>query len=199
MMRAVGVELISIDTLNDQRLPEVDGLIIGGGFPEMFMEQLEANHGLRADIYAQIDRGLPTYAECGGLMYLANSIQWHNQTRQMVGSVPGDVVMHDRPVGRGYARLQPTGQDAWEESAEIPAHEFHYSSLENMPADARYAYRVTRGQGIDGEHDGYLNHNLLAAYVHRRGTGPRGWISPFLNQVRAHKDAQSQSHRSKQA
>ena len=198
-LRASGVELVSVDTLHDQTLPEVDGLIIGGGFPEVFMAQLEANRSLRTDIHTHIERGLPTYAECGGLMYLANSIQWQNQKRQMVGSVPGNVVMHDRPVGRGYARLQPTGDNIWAESAEIPAHEFHYSSLENMPADARYAYRVTRGQGIDGAHDGYLNHNLLAAYVHRRGTGPRGWIKPFLNQVRAHKNALSQPHRSKQA
>ena len=198
-LRAAGVELVSIDTLHDSALPEIDALIIGGGFPEMFMAQLEANRSLRADINTHIDHGLPTYAECGGLMYLANSIQWQNQTRQMVGSVPGDVVMHDRPVGRGYARLLPTGDDVWSEEAEIPAHEFHYSSLENMPVDARYAYRVTRGQGIDGEHDGYLRHNLLAAYVHRRGSGPRGWIAPFLNQVRAHKDAHFPSHRSKQA
>ena len=196
---ASGAELISVDTLHDSALPNVDGLIIGGGFPEMFMVQLEANRSLREDIHAQIDHGLPTYAECGGLMYLANSIQWQNQTRQMVGSVPGNVVMHDRPVGRGYARLKPTGADMWAEEAEIPAHEFHYSSLENMPADARYAYRVTRGQGIDGEHDGYLHRNLLAGYVHRRGSGPRGWISPFLNQIRAYKDALFQSHRSKQA
>ena len=198
-LRASGIELVSVDTMNDKSLPDVDGLIIGGGFPEVFMEQLEANRGLRRDIHTQIERGLPTYAECGGLMYLAKSIHWKNQTRQMVGSVPGEVVMHDRPVGRGYARLQPTGQDGWDESADIPAHEFHYSSLENLPADARYAYKVTRGHGIDGAHDGYMWHNLLAAYVHRRGSGPRGWISPFLTQVRAHKDALSQPHRRTQA
>ena len=196
---AAGAELISVDTLHDTTLPEVDGLIIGGGFPEVFMAELEANRSLREDIHAKIEHGLPTYAECGGLMYLANSIQWQNQTRQMVGSVPGNVVMHDRPVGRGYARLQPTGDDIWAESAEIPAHEFHYSSLENIPAEARYAYRVTRGQGIDGEHDGYLHRNLLAGYMHRRGSGPRGWIAPFLNQVREHKDMRHPSHRSKQA
>jgi cobyrinic acid a,c-diamide synthase len=196
-LRTSGIELVAVDTLNDKALPDVDGLIIGGGFPEVFMEALEANSALRRDIHAHIERGLPTYAECGGLMYLAKSIHWKNQTRQMVGSVPGDVMMHDRPVGRGYARLQPTGQDVWEEPTEIPAHEFHYSSLENLPVDANYAYQVTRGHGIDGVHDGYLAHNLLAAYVHRRGTGPRGWITPFLNQVRAHKDAVSQSHRSK--
>lgn len=105
----------------------------------------------------------------------------------MVGVVPGDTVMHDRPVGRGYARLQPTGADRWRECASIPGHEFHYSSLENLPADSIYAYQVERGHGIDGRHDGFQQHNLLAGYVHRRGSGEQGWIAPFLNQVRAHK------------
>jgi len=186
-LRADNVELVEIDTLNQHELPAVDGLIIGGGFPEVFMADLEANTVLRGSIRRAIEAGLPTYAECGGLMYLSKSISWQGMTREMVGAVPGETVMHDRPVGRGYARLQPTGNDRWQESAEIPAHEFHYSSLENLPADSIYAYWVTRGHGIDSRHDGYQIHHLLAGYVHRRGTGPLGWIAPFLNQVRARK------------
>ncbi len=186
-LRAANVELVDIDTLHGQALPEVDGLIIGGGFPEMFMIELEANTALRTQIRGAIEGGLPTYAECGGLMYLSKSLSWRGEKRQMVGVVPGDTVMHERPVGRGYARLQPTGEDRWQETAPIPAHEFHYSSLENLPADSIYAYKVQRGHGIDGQHDGYQQHNLLAGYVHRRGTGAQGWIAPFLNQVRAHK------------
>jgi cobyrinic acid a,c-diamide synthase len=186
-LRAANVELVDLDTLHAQAMPEVDGLIIGGGFPEVFMTQLEANTPLRRSIRHAIEAGLPTYAECGGLMYLSRSINWQGQTREMVGVVPGDTVMHERPVGRGYARLQPTGDDRWQESAAVPAHEFHYSSLENLPTDSMYAYRVTRGHGIDGQHDGYQQYNLLAAYVHRRGAGEQGWITPFLNQVRAHK------------
>ncbi len=186
-LRAANVELIEIDTLHAQTLPDVDGLIIGGGFPEMFMSELEANTALRTRIRSAIEAGLPTYAECGGLMYLSRSLSWRGETRNMVGAVPGDTVMHERPVGRGYACLQPTGADRWRESASIPAHEFHYSSLENLPDDSIYAYEVTRGHGIDGVHDGYQRHNLLAGYVHRRGSGEQGWIAPFLNQVRAHK------------
>lgn len=186
-LRAANVDLVEIDTLHAQALPEVDGLIIGGGFPEVFMAELEANTALRKQIRGAIEAGLPTYAECGGLMYLSKSLSWQGQTRNMVGVVPGDTVMHERPVGRGYARLQPTGDDRWQEAASIPAHEFHYSSLENLPADSIYAYRVTRGHGIDGQHDGYQQHKLLAGYVHRRGAGAQGWIAPFLNEVRAHK------------
>jgi len=186
-LRAAGVELVALDMLHDAALPALDGLVIGGGFPEVFMDALEANGGMRASVRTAIEAGLPTYAECGGLMYLSRSLSWQGRTRRMAGVVPGDTVMHDRPVGRGYARLEPSGDDRWRESGVIPAHEFHYSSLENLPDDACYAYRVARGHGIDGAHDGYQAHNLLAAYVHRRGSGPQGWIAPFLNQVRARK------------
>jgi cobyrinic acid a,c-diamide synthase len=168
-LRAANVELVELDTLHEAALPKVDGLIIGGGFPEVFMAELEANAALRTQIRHAVESGLPTYAECGGLMYLSRSLSWEGQTRQMVGVVPGDTVMHERPVGRGYARLQPTGEDCWQEIAPI------------------YAYQVQRGHGIDGQHDGYQRHNLLAGYVHRRGSGAQGWIAPFLNQVRAHK------------
>jgi cobyrinic acid a,c-diamide synthase len=186
-LRASNVDVVQLDTLHDPVLPRVDGLIIGGGFPEMFMTALEANTPLRASIRHAIESGLPTYAECGGLMYLSRNLAWKGRTCEMVGVVPGDTVMHERPVGRGYARLQPTGDDGWQETESIPAHEFHYSSLENLPAGSIYAYEVKRGHGIDGRNDGLQIHNLLASYVHRRGTGRQGWITPFLKQVRAHK------------
>ena len=87
-LRAAGAELVPLDTLHDKRLPEVDGLFIGGGFPELFMSELEANATLREDIRSAIENGMPAYAECGGLMYLARSLTWHGQTNRMAGVIP---------------------------------------------------------------------------------------------------------------
>lgn len=186
-LRDAGVELMPLDLLNAAQLPQVDGLILGGGFPEIFLAELEANRGLREDIRKAVEAGLPIYAECGGLMYLSRSIRWDDRVGRMVGVIPGEVVMATRPVGRGYALLDATGASPLAEPAgkSIHAHEFHHSALRGVPEDAEYAYRVARGHGIDGHHDGYLYKNLLASYCHRRGTGEHGWIAPFLDKVRA--------------
>jgi len=182
-----GVELVPLNTLEEPHLPRVDGLLLGGGFPEIFIEGLAANAGLRRDIACQVASGLPVYAECGGLMYLARSLRWGERHGEMVGVLPGDGVMGERPVGRGYAELQETPDAPWMPQANlIPAHEFHYSHLENLPSGLRYAYRVKRGHGMDGQRDGYVYRNLLAAYCHRRGSGDRGWIAPFLEKVRVY-------------
>jgi cobyrinic acid a,c-diamide synthase len=169
---------------------ETNTLIIGGGFPESFIAELSANRSLRQAIHAAVEDGLPVFAECGGLMYLSRSIAWKDKHAEMVGLIPGDTVMGSRPVGRGYASLAPTPDAPLEQigDRDIPAHEFHHSHLENLPSALTYAYRVTRGHGIDGQHDGLVRNNLIAAYCHRRGSGHRGWIAPFLAKAQAFAD-----------
>ncbi len=181
-----GAELVPIDTLHAERLPAIDALVIGGGFPETQMRALEANEGLRRDVAQAIEAGLPVYAECGGLMYLARSISWQGETARMVGALPGDAVMHARPVGRGYARLEGTPEASWLPggAGEIAAHEFHYASLDNLPPGLRYAYRVARGHGVDGARDGIVHRNVLASFCHLRGAGDRGWVAPFVEFAR---------------
>ncbi len=192
-LEAAGAEPVSFDSLRDARLPPCDGLLIGGGFPECFLGELEANTALRADIRRAIEAGLPTYAECGGLMYLARSIQWKDRKAAMVGVLPGDVRMHDKPVGRGYVILEPNAGHPWrnpagtggvDADAALHAHEFHYSSLHDLPADTRYAYEVRRGHGVDGHHDGVLVHRLLASYTHLRATSRCDWPAKFVRHVR---------------
>ncbi|HUJ85403.1 MAG TPA: cobyrinate a,c-diamide synthase [Burkholderiales bacterium] len=181
-----GAEVVAIDTLRADRLPAIDALVIGGGFPETQMRALEANEGLRRELARAIEAGLPVYAECGGLMYLARSISWRGETARMVGALPGDAVMHARPVGRGYARLEGTPEAAWLPGGEgeIAAHEFHYASLENLAPGLRYAYRVARGHGVDGARDGIVHRNVLASFCHLRGAGERGWVAPFVEFAR---------------
>lgn len=190
-----GAQLINIDMTRDTSLPAIDGLFIGGGFPETRMADLETNSAMREAVRVAIENGLPAYAECGGLMYLARSLSWKGETRQMAGVIPGDVVMHDKPQGRGYVRLRETGANPWGlvdaggGPDEIPAHEFHYSSLENLEGDPVYAYTVVRGHGIDGQHDGLIINNLLAGYAHLRDVGANRWASRFTNFVRSCKQS----------
>ena len=186
-LRAAGAELVAFDALRDKRLPQVDGLFIGGGFPETHMHALAANAELRADVRRAIEAGLPAYAECGGLMYLARGIEWNGRRAGMVGVIPADIVVHRRPVGRGYVHLRETGRGPWPGSQGplIHAHEFHYSSVENLAPDVEFAYEVERGHGIDGRHDGIVHKNLLASYAHLRDVAGNPWARRFVDFVRS--------------
>jgi len=186
-LRLAGAELIFFDTLRDPRLPDCDGLFIGGGFPESFLDQLDANVGMRNSILDAIESGLPAYAECGGLMYLARTIEWRGRKRRMVGAIAGDIVMQEKPVGRGYVRLQPTAAHPWRADPDMPvinAHEFHYSDIRNLPADTVFAYEMRRGHGVDGSRDGIVHKNLLASYTHLRSTAGCDWPLRFVNFIR---------------
>jgi tRNA 2-thiouridine synthesizing protein E len=106
--------------------------------------------------------------------------------------------MHARPVGRGYVELQATGDAPWSALANpahptVRGHEFHYSSLENVAPDLKFAYRVLRGHGIDGQRDGIVHRNVVASYAHLRNAAGSGWANAFADFVRARKVAREQS------
>jgi cobyrinic acid a,c-diamide synthase len=122
-------------------------------------------------------------------MYLARSITWGQQRCDMVGAIAADVLMHDRPVGRGYVHVEETGLSPWGAAAVAPqvqrGHEFHHSSLVNVAPELRFAYRMQRGHGVDGVHDGVLVHNTLASYAHLRTGAGSDWAPRFVEFVRA--------------
>jgi cobyrinic acid a,c-diamide synthase len=190
--RQAGAELVDIDTLHAPALPQIDALFIGGGFPERHAAALSANHGLRDSIRNAIESGLPAYAECGGLMYLAKSLNWNGASHDMVGVLDAQAVMHERPQGRGYVVLDEIAdKHPWplrpRTQAPLQAHEFHYSSLQGLPDDTGFAYRVLRGQGIQQQQDGLVYRNLLASYTHQRNTAANPWVRRFLHFVQSHK------------
>lgn len=187
-----GAELVEFSPVADPEPPPVDGLFLGGGFPEYRMAELEANRTMREAIAEFVARGGPVYAECGGLMYLCKALRWGGERRMMVGALNAEVEMRPRPQGRGYVRLRETDRFPWPPSAqrggtqapdEVRAHEFHHSAVLDPDPAWHYAYEVLRGTGIDGRHDGVVQGNLLACYSHLRDINS-GWAARFIAQVR---------------
>ena len=196
-MRDAGVEIVEFDTLNDPALPDnIDGLFIGGGFPESSMQQLQDNTSMRKSIHDAIEAGLPTYAECGGMMYLSRSLKWKDQSNTMVGIIPGDTTMHEKPQGRGYVRIKESEHFIWpslehNSSTLHQAHEFHYSSLDNFTPDDNFqpAYSMQRGHGINGEFDGIMYKNMLACYAHQRNVDSNPWVKRFIQFILINKSS----------
>lgn len=167
-LKRSGSNLVFFSPVKDEKLPEdIDGLILGGGFPEVLADDLEKNKSMINSIRRAVYGGLPVYAECGGLMYLTRSISGYRgerKTRKMAGIVDADTVMTGR-LTLNYTDAYCNGSIFGR--AHLRGHEFHYSSIENIATDSRFAYSVKKGKGIAGQQDGFIiNDNGLAAYMH---------------------------------
>ena len=178
----LGATLVPFNTLEDKQLPDADAIFIGGGFPEKHLPALEKNQSLRQNILSALSNGMPGYAECGGLMYLCNSIQYQEQHSTMVGLIDADCIMTPTPKGRGYIQFKENQQAFWPSSSSslINAHEFHYSQLANLGAHTPMVFDIKRGQGIANKQDGIHIHNTLACYAHQRNSTQNPWIQQFL-------------------
>lgn len=171
-----GARLVDVSALEDPGLPDVDALLIGGGFPETHASSLSSNKSLLSDVRRSAEAGLPVYAECGGLMYLARELTWKGRTYPMAGVLPFAVAMHERPQGHGYARARVDGPNPFlDVGTEIRGHEFHYSSPAPGAAPCVTAYAVERGTGCFEGRDAASCKNVLAAYIHLHARGCPEW------------------------
>jgi len=179
-LRQWGADLVFINSLQD-RLPQVDGLYVGGGFPEFFLEKLEKNKELRQDLWKAIDQGLPVYAECAGLMYLSQKIHWQGRSYEMVGAIPAEVQVSEKPEGHGYVMAEVMNENPlFPIGLTIRGHEFHHSKV-SIKKGVKFAYQVRRGHGIDGQKDGVLYKNIFAAYTHLHALGTPSWAEAFVS------------------
>jgi len=174
-----GAELVYIDSLKDPDLPHIDGLYIGGGFPEFFPGELEANRGLRNDIARAIEDGMPVYAECAGLMYLCQGIRSRGERFEMVGVIPSDVELCPQNQGHGYIVAEVAMENPWlPVGLNIRGHQFHHSRLTD-PEKLDFAYRMKRRREQDSGVDGILYKNAFASYTHIHALGVPQWAQAF--------------------
>ncbi|MEW9053183.1 MAG: cobyrinate a,c-diamide synthase [Neobacillus sp.] len=184
MLEANGVEIVCFSPLANEELPkDVDGLYIGGGFPEEFAQLLECNVNAKDSIKNAIEAGLPTLAECGGFMYLTESIETTEKKKyQMIGVIPGYVQMQTYLAALGYREISGLNDNYILQNQHARGHEFHYSSFLPNEEDLPHAYETKGMRGMNKE--GYLQHHLVAGYTHFHfGSCPalvENWIEKCL-------------------
>ncbi len=163
LLRAAGAELIPFSPLADSKLPDdLDGLYLGGGYPELHAEALAANRSLREEIGRRAKAGLPIHGECGGFMYLCEAlVTAEGAEYPMAGVFPVKARMQKRLVRLGYRTATVTKNTLWPEGANLFGHEFHYSETDPMPDWVERFYRLD-----DGRIEGFCLHNTLAGYMH---------------------------------
>jgi cobyrinic acid a,c-diamide synthase len=175
-LERAGAEIHPISALRDAALPPLDLLYIGGGFPETHAAALAANHGLRGSVRAAAEAGLPIYAECGGLMYLAESTRVAGVDYAMAGALPLRVDLGARPAGHGYVDLEVDTENAFfPVGTKLRGHEFHYSRIVAGQEQVASAYAVRRGVGCFAGRDGLIRKNVLASYAHLHAGGIPAW------------------------
>jgi cobyrinic acid a,c-diamide synthase len=166
LLRDWGAELIPFSLLEDATLPpDIGGVYMGGGFPELFAEPLAANVGMRTAMRAAAERGLPIYAECGGLMYLGQGItDLEGRDHAMAGALPVRSVMQGARLTLGYRTIRATQHTCLLEAGEtVRGHEFHVSSLLDDPGTLPTAYDILEQPG---RREGLVLRNVLASYIH---------------------------------
>ncbi len=185
-LEKLGAELLPLSSLESTRLPRsVDALYIGGGFPETHASRIAGNRGLFQSLEQEVGLGLPVYAECGGLIYLARALRWQGREYPMAGVLPVTVELEQRPAGHGYCRVGVDRDNPFfPVGTELTGHEFHYSRVVEQGVDPRTVFKVLRGSGAVSGRDGLVRDNVLATYLHLHARGTPAWAAGLVGAAR---------------
>ncbi|TKB28007.1 hydrogenobyrinic acid a,c-diamide synthase (glutamine-hydrolyzing) [Desulfopila sp. IMCC35006] len=186
-LEMAGAQLVYVNALSDSSLPELDGLYIGGGFPETSARELAANTSFRQSVKKAAEDGLPIYAECGGLMYLGDSIVLDGEEFPLVGIFPVRFGMSAKPQAHGYTIFHVAKKNGfYKQGVDIKGHEFRYSKILDWRGSSdQLILKMVRGRGFIDGWDGLTYNNVLALYTHIHADGTPEWAGAFVQRCRA--------------
>ncbi len=184
ILENMGAEIVPFSPLKDTHLPKVDGLLFGGGFPEMFVQELACNHSMRQSIYEACQQDMPVYAECGGFMYLTQKIiDFDGRHYDMVGAIPATCSMQGKLQTVGYIEATALSENILCEKGDcLRGHEFHFS-LMNMDESTEtfpWAFSFKKVRTGASHLSGYAHGNILASYLHIHFAGHEQTASCFI-------------------
>ena len=193
MLSEAGADLIPISptdkTESTQALEDIDALYIGGGFPETNLAELVSNNETINEIKRLAEAGLPIYAECGGLMYLAKKISWKGNEFKLAGVLPIEIQMLNKPQGHGYCKAVVDKENSFYKIGTIiKGHEFHYSKINSYEPGIETALSVSRGTGCFDNRDGINYKNVFAGYIHIHALATPEWAEGMINSAKNYKN-----------
>ncbi len=184
-LEKLGADIVFISPLKEKRVPEVHAIYMGGGFPETHAPQLAKNKDFRAHLKMLSKKGLPIYAECGGLIFLGESICLDDVEYPMTGILPIKFGLSNRPQGHGYTKVEVAYKNPFYEKGEVlKGHEFRYSRIINIEyQDNEMAFRMERGKGILEKKDGFFKDNTFGTYTHIHALGAPSWAPSLIKKA----------------
>ncbi|MBW2603052.1 MAG: cobyrinate a,c-diamide synthase [Deltaproteobacteria bacterium] len=188
-LQAAGAETKMISPFTSNDIPPVDALYIGGGFPETHAQELADNVTFGRQLKDLAEKGLPIYAECGGLMYLGEELVLDEGTFPMAGVLPVVFGFSKKPQGHGYTVVSVEHENPYYKiGSEIKGHEFHYSKvIEWRGTDKDLAFGMKRGSGFLNKRDGVCYKNVLATYTHIHALGTPSWAEAMVRNAISYK------------
>jgi len=180
-LKSAGAELIPVSAIHNNNLENLDALYIGGGFPETNLTKLTLNQEMLVTLKQLAEDGLPIYAECGGLMYLAEEIEWKGREYELTGILPIKIKMHNKPQGHGYCEaIVDNDNPFYEKGTFIKGHEFHYSKIFEHDSVLKSSLSITRGVGSFNKRDGLTFKNVFASYIHIHALATPEWVQGMI-------------------
>jgi len=187
-LQELGAELVFFSALAGDPLPDVDALYVGGGFPELYAARLAENRVLAGSLRAAAADGMPVYAECGGLMYLAKELVTDGAAHPMAGVIDLVVEQTSRPEGHGYAEgTVERANPFFETGARLRGHEFHYSRPLGGASRATTVVGLGRGTGIGDGRDAIVEGRVWASYLHLHALGTPAWAPGLVGLARTYR------------